>query len=122
MIYEIEITPVPKPRMVASDRYKNRKVVNNYWAFKKEFVLLAKIAGLYNLNQTIGVTFIMPMPKSWSQKKRDKVNNSPHQQRPDLDNLIKSVKDCLCEEDSYIWKYTGMKKIWGKKGKIIIET
>jgi len=121
MIYEIPIDPVPKPRMVASDRYKKRPIVEKYWAFKKWFLLLCNRRGLTDLPASIGITFIMAMPESWSEKKKKNYYGSPHQQRPDLDNLVKAVKDCLCKDDSHIWRYTYMEKKWGREGKIIIE-
>ena len=32
--------------------------------------------------------------------------------RPDLDNYIKAFKDALLEEDSHIWQYTKMEKVY----------
>ena len=46
------------------------------------------------------------------------MNGMPHKKRPDLDNLIKAVKDCLLEEDSEIWLYGKMKKVWSYEGKV----
>jgi len=60
------------------------------------------------------------MPKSWSKKKKEEMYCQPHKQRPDLDNLIKALQDCLCEEDSHIHTYLDVSKVWGKDGAIII--
>ena len=46
---------------------------------------------------------------------------APHQQRPDLDNLIKAFKDALCEEDSHVHTYGVMKKVWGEEPKIMVH-
>ncbi len=56
------------------------------------------------------------MPKSWSKKKKAEMYLKPHQSTPDLDNLIKSVKDCLLKEDSGVWWYGEMKKVWDYEG------
>lgn len=59
--------------------------------------------------------FRMPIPKSTS-KKRQKLmlnNEIQHTKRPDLDNLVKFVKDCLngiCwNDDSQVWHLTASK-------------
>lgn len=66
------------------------------------------------------ITFVMPMPQSWSKKKRASMDCQPHQQKPDLDNLTKSLLDALFEDDSHIWD-ARTSKVWGETGMIIIE-
>ena len=63
----------------------------------------------------------MPMPKSWSKKRKAKLLGKPHQQIPDLDNLIKALNDCLRDEDKYIWEVNAS-KTWWDEGRIIIYT
>lgn len=58
------------------------------------------------------------MPKSWPKKKKEQFNNQPHKSRPDLDNLVKAFKDALLEEDSHIWAYGRIEKVWGHEGRI----
>ena len=117
LIYEGPI--VAKPRMVRSDRYRKRSVVERYWAFKDLINLAAK-----NQNFTLGECFYaifeIEMPKSWSKKKKDTLDGKPHQQKPDGDNLIKSVQDSMLQEDSHIWKFSAEKR-WAKKNRIIIQ-
>lgn len=45
----------------------------------------------------------------------------PHLPTPDLDNLIKAFKDCLMKQDSGVWYYGMMAKIWGPEGLIIVN-
>lgn len=59
------------------------------------------------------------MPASWSQKKRAQVAGHPHQTKPDADNMLKAVCDCLREEDSGIWSVS-MRKYWSDTGRIVI--
>lgn len=43
------------------------------------------------------VRFEMPIPKSYSKKKRQAITDGSlqHVKRPDLDNMLKFIKDCL---------------------------
>lgn len=67
------------------------------------------------------MVFVMPMPKSWSKKKRLLMNGKPHQQKPDLDNMIKAVQDALCDEDKFVYDVHAT-KIWGENGTLSVET
>ena len=59
------------------------------------------------------------MPKSWSKKKKAEMDGKPHQSRPDLDNMVKSL-DALVAEDSGIWDLSA-KKFWSYNAFIILE-
>lgn len=108
---EFLINPVPKPRMVRSDSWKDRKCVNSYWAFKDELTLLAKTKS-FVLGDRYGVVFYIPMPNSWGNKRKFEMKGTPHQQKPDLDNLCKSVQDCLKVNDATIYEIEASKCWW----------
>jgi len=109
------ITPVPKPRMTKSDAWKKRPSVLRYWAFK-DAVQLAK----FKLpKRGAHVVFCLPMPKSWSKKKKEQMNGKAHEQTPDLDNLIKALGDSVYQNDSGISDIRAS-KIWGNEGAIFI--
>ena len=114
---DVDIDPLPKPRMVRSDSWKKRPIVLRYWMYKDEMKLKCR---RFKLGAAFKVVFVIPMPKSWSQKKRNLMEALPHQQRPDIDNLTKGLMDILCEEDSHI-HWIEARKVWGTHGKIIIE-
>jgi Holliday junction resolvase RusA-like endonuclease len=63
--------------------------------------------------------FHIPMPKSWSKKKKAEMVGKPHQQTPDLDNFIKSL-DAIVPEDCGIWDIHA-KKFWSITGRIYLE-
>lgn len=67
------------------------------------------------------VTFVLPMPKSWSKRKREAMDGRPHQQTPDKDNLEKALLDALFQDDCHIWDGRVTKR-WGEQGQIIIDT
>jgi Holliday junction resolvase RusA-like endonuclease len=56
------------------------------------------------------------MPESWSRKKRALYDGQPHQQKPDLDNLVKAVLDAIYGDDSGIWD-THSQKRWTSEAK-----
>lgn len=116
MRHEYPITPVPKPRMTQRDKWKKRPNVTRYRAYCDE----VRLRGIKLPDCGYHVVFVLPMPKSWSKKKRDKMDGQPHQQTPDKDNLEKALLDAIFTDDSTVWDGR-VSKIWGIQGKIIIE-
>ena len=108
------ITPIPKPRMTRSDKWKKRPSVLRYWEYKDQ-IKLAEV----ELPEYHHIIFVVPMAKSWSAKKKDGMDGTPHKQTPDIDNYVKACYDALYSEDSHIWTTTAS-KLWGYQGKIII--
>lgn len=103
---KINIVPVPKPRMTQRDRWAQRPAVVRYRAFCDE---LREQWGDKPVPEALSLIFYMPMPSSWSAKKKASMAGVPHQQRPDIDNLIKSFLDALCEDDSYVYRVEAYK-------------
>jgi Holliday junction resolvase RusA-like endonuclease len=101
------VTPVPKPRQTQADKWKKRPAVLRYRAFADR---------VRELGMTVkngdAICFHLPMPSSWKTNKRLKMADEPHTQRPDIDNLIKSVLDAVHEEDSHLWHLGSMSKRW----------
>lgn len=114
--HEYAITPVPKPRMTRSDRWKKRPCVERYWKFKDE----VKSLGIDINPHGCKLTFIIPMPDGWNKKRKFVQDGSPHRKKPDIDNLIKGILDCLFDEDAHIWNIHAQ-KVWGYSGMIIVE-
>jgi Holliday junction resolvase RusA-like endonuclease len=69
----------------------------------------------------VSMAFVVPIPQSWSKKRRESLIGKPHTQRPDLDNFVKLVADAangiLWEDDSQISTLTAC-KLWGDVGYI----
>jgi len=86
-----------------------------YRAFADE----VRAAGITIPESCFHIIFILPMPDSWSKKKKEAMNGKPHQRKPDKDNLEKSLLDAVFKEDSRIWDGR-VSKIWGEEGRIII--
>ena len=103
------LAPMGKPRMTRRDRWAKRPCVEAYWVFKD--ALRASVLPLEG--DIFGVSWwaYLPMPKSWSKKKKIAMSGKPHRQTPDLDNIYKAILDALFEDDSRV--YLGhMAKYW----------
>ncbi|TDI82529.1 MAG: RusA family crossover junction endodeoxyribonuclease [Betaproteobacteria bacterium] len=109
------INPVAKPRMTQRDKWKKRPCVLGYYAFKDDCRLHKVRVPACNSH----IIFVIPMPKSWPKKKKAKFVNKAHQQKPDKDNLEKSLLDAVYGEDCVVWD-NRVTKIWGDVGRIII--
>lgn len=109
------IVPVAKPRMTQSDRWNQRPAVLRYRAFADA----ARASGLY-VGPACGLVFYLPMPKSWGKKKRAGRDGRPHVQKPDLDNLVKSVFDATNPEDAWIWNLSTVQKRWAQDGAVVV--
>lgn len=101
---------VAKPRMTRSDKWKERPATSKYWAFKDLLNVAAK-QQRFTLGDRVYIVAQIPVPKSWSEKKKKRMDGQPHQVRPDVDNLNKSIFDCLLREDSNVWE-VHIKKTW----------
>lgn len=113
-----DITPIGKVRMVRSDTWSKRPAVAKYWLFKDQLNILAR-QKKYIIGNTLDIIFRLPMPDSWSKKKKNKMKGQPHDQKSDLDNLIKAFLDCLTDDDSKVYKIKS-EKYWATTGSIIV--
>ena len=105
MLYPI--VPCPKPRMTQRDRWKKRPCVLRYRAFKDQ-VRLRRV----KLPQPCEVVFWIAMPASWSAEKKRAHEGMPHQQKPDLDNLVKALCDAVHGDDAHLWSIQAEKRWW----------
>lgn len=112
---EYFIVPVAKPRMTRADKWRKRPATSKYW----RFVDLCKLQRVEFPCFGAHVTFILPMPGSWSKKKKRLLDGKPHMQKPDLSNMLKALEDAIYREDSVIYDVQ-ISKRWGLEGKIII--
>jgi Holliday junction resolvase RusA-like endonuclease len=110
-----DITPVPAPRMTRSDKWKKRDCVMRYFAFRDA----VKAAGI-TIGDGYRIFFFLPMPESWSKKKKEAMRGLPHRQKPDIDNLCKALFDSVFDDDCHIAAIQ-LYKHWDDTGRIIIH-
>ena len=115
----LKINPVSKPRMTHADRWKSRAVVMKYWNYRDE-IFYGALAQGYRPSYELKMDFVIAMPKSWTKKHKEKMDKTPHQQTPDIDNLAKGIMDALFEEDKKVYKITASKN-WGRTGSVPIK-
>lgn len=112
------ISPFPKPRPRRSSRHGK---IHTYTppAYKKFKADCQRL--LMSCTETPVFVFWIPMPPSWSKKKKREMFGTPHRQTPDLDNLEKAVLDAIFSDDSKVWAMLAY-KYWGYDGAIDIDS
>ena len=129
IIKVFDIVPFPAPRMTKSDKWKTnpnhpdplkrqRVPVAKYFAFKNKIQSLLGNEKI-GLSDEINLIFVLPMADSWSKRKKELMNKTPHKQKPDWDNLAKAFCDSFGIDDSHVWN-ARISKFWGYRGAIII--
>lgn len=114
-IFVHDICPVPAPRMTQRDKWVKRPCVVRYHAFKD----LVREWGV-TVEDGDRIFFMLPMPKSWSKRKKAEMKGMPHRQKPDIDNLCKALFDAIFADDCHIASIQ-LYKHWHDKGQIIIH-
>ncbi len=92
--------PVPKPRMTQRDKWKQRPCVMEFFVWRD--VVQATVNGRLDDHTRLRVEFFLPFPRSMTKKHRADLLATPHHQKPDLDNLVKALMDCLFVEDCQV--------------------
>lgn len=115
----VEILPVAKPRMTRRDKWERRPCVLRYRTFRDKMILGLQRTG-FEPGHAMELIFHIPMPTSWSKKKRAAMIGQPHQQKPDVDNLTKSVLDSFFDDDSLVYEIRA-KKIWAELPAVVIK-
>lgn len=104
------------PRMTRADAWKRRPVVERYHTYCDELRLRLPS---YELPIVLTLRFYIPMPKSWSNKKRFERLGSYCDQKPDIDNLVKGFMDAFKVEDKHVAELYAQ-KLWAEEGAIEI--
>lgn len=116
LIKTLNIDPMGKPRIL---RGEQSKTAAKWRSWKQAIQLLMGKCEIPT--QNFHLVFYLPMPKSWSKIKKAKLVNCPHQQKPDLDNLVKAVFDALYpDSDCQFWHFEAT-KLWAEQGRIEIR-
>jgi len=109
------ITPCPAPRQVRKDIWDPSPSVQRYRAFKDE-VRAQKV----KISATPFVVFYMPMPDSWTGKRRDRYRMATHLTPPTLGDLLDGLFEAVFETDySHLAAVQGL-KFWADTGSILV--
>lgn len=105
-----------------NDYLYRRNAIKKYFDYKRALQEEAIKRKFVIPDENVFFRFYIPMPPSWSKKKRNEKCFTLHKSRPDLDNIIKGCFDSLLKEDKAQADYRAA-KFWydGKEGFIEIE-
>lgn len=110
----INVVPVAKPRMTKQGKFKPAAM--RYYAYANHL----RASRMKVPECCYHLIFVLPMPKSWSKKKRAAMRGTRHQQVPDKDNLEKACLDALYGDDSCVWDGR-VSKLWGDAGRVMVR-
>ena len=116
--YPLAPMPAPRHRTYRDKRTGKVRTYNNpgYKKWKRQAQMMH-----IQVSDDAVIIFRMPMPKSWTKKEKDAARHTPHQVKPDLDNLVKALLDAVHPKDQRVWCCAAM-KIWADEGRIDIGT
>ena len=127
--YLFDVIPVGAVRMTQSDKWKTnpfhidpkkqqRKSVTKYFEFKNK-IQAQSLEMNYQLQNILDIVFLVPMPFTWSEKKKVKNNKKPCKVRPDIDNYVKAFMDAFAIDDAFVWKIIAEKR-YSFKGSVLV--
>lgn len=119
----LNITPQTNVRATQGDRVffriprdklrppglKRLKRLERYNEYKLSLLALAKENNFQMLPQGCSIRFYVPVPRTWSKKKKAVMHFKLHQTKPDIDNLCKAFFDSLLTQDMGIAHYEAAK-------------
>lgn len=118
-------TPVARPRVTHHHTYNPKKKQQDKLSFEiKAQLPLSYIPSIKPIE--LSLFFFMPIPKSYSKKKRESLRGQPctSHAKGDLSNLVKIVEDAangiLYKDDSQIYELVAQKTYSEKPRTIII--
>jgi Holliday junction resolvase RusA-like endonuclease len=122
--YILKITPQTNVRATQGDRIffripreKLRPAglsrllrLEKYNDYKSSLSALVKQQRFTIPEQNVHMIFYIPVPKTWKEYKKNEMHMKLHQQKPDIDNLVKAVFDSIFSEDKYIADFRATKR------------
>lgn len=113
----VKIAPMGAVRMNRSVAWKPTEAALRYRVYKEK---LKAAVGAQPVPDEVNWVAYLPMPESWSKKKKAARTGKPHRQRYDRDNIDKGICDALFPEDCAIWSGS-QRKFWCQQGEERIE-
>jgi Holliday junction resolvase RusA-like endonuclease len=92
----IPILPMGAVRTTQKQKFVDERA-KRYRTYKQQIAILVRrhLKTPTEKPVMVDITFYMPIPTSWSRKKKEKNNGAVHKSKPDIDNLIKGLFDSL---------------------------
>lgn len=124
--FEILGKPIGKarPRVSRWGTYTPEKTVNYENFIKLCFIEKYKNFIPLETNLKIYIKAIFEVPQSYSNKKKKELLGKPHNKKPDIDNVSKSILDALnkiaFKDDNLVTKLE-VEKIYGEQAKVLVQ-
>lgn len=116
----IKVDPVTAPRQSQRSRWKPTLHEIRYRAYRDELRLKCN-AAKFKLADQVELTFYLPMPKSWSKRRKKELNEKPAKtSAKDTDNLAKAVLDAIFHDDRHVWRIIAA-KYWSYDGGLMVK-
>lgn len=121
----IDVKPIGCVRMTQRGKWVNTYAIRylNYKRYIKN-KLLEQCKEPFEGAVRVDVTFIMPVPDSWSEKKKREHIGLPVTVKSDIDNLVKGLLDSangiIWKDDRYVTDLAARKR-YGYDGQILIN-
>jgi Holliday junction resolvase RusA-like endonuclease len=121
--YFFPVEPMGAVRTTQKQKFVDKRAIR-YHQYKSDIALMAaarKIKPIQAGNPVIirELVFYMPIPQSWSNKKKQEAIGQPHIKKPDIDNLVKGLFDSLngiaWADDNQVYEMHNVKKIYGEE-------
>jgi Holliday junction resolvase RusA-like endonuclease len=96
------LRPAGLKRLLRIERYNQYKIDLAAEAKRQKFTMQP---------QGMSIHFFIPVPRSWSKKKKAAAHMQYHTSTPDLDNLMKAMGDSMLREDRHLAHYE-LSKWW----------
>lgn len=115
--------PSPRPRFRKAGKFVQTYMPTIYTEHK-EYIQRQMPKLLIEKPIKLEIFFYIPMAKSWTKKKKTSLLDKPHNIKPDVDNLLKTVMDAA---NDHIWIDDGQvyeivtKKTFSSEAKIMIN-
>lgn len=112
--------PTPgKPRMTQRDKWKKRPCVVRYreWCDRVRAAVGDAVPAAEDV-ACLSCTAYFEPPKSWPKRRRVAAMGTPHQSKPDIDNLCKTVLDCLWPQGDAAIASIVARKRWDWKARL----
>ncbi len=121
--YHFIVRPCSAPRMTRADVWKKRPAVVRYREYRDAVKLQARLMEFPDPfpHRIEGIQFLFPPAPYHSMNSRERMYGTPHQLKPDTDNILKAFMDALCPKDEVVYRIGTLEKLWADEAKIIVS-
>lgn len=100
------------PHILSPGGRQRKRRLEKYNQYKVDLLEAANKAGFKMPVAGWAWYFYIPMPSSWTKKKKETMLGQFHCQKPDLNNLEKAAEDSLTITDELVAQRSGSGKFW----------